>query len=186
MNKEYGIIKNVLNTKDFLNISNYFLNNEKLKNIGTDEFGRKLLGDQSEPILKEFSDILLPKVREFFGSETLKSSYNLFAEYSADTISLHKHKDANACTYTLDLTLYQKEPWGIFINEQEFLANPNDAVMFMGEKYEHWRETKYNNYDKIGVVFFHYVEPDHWYFTEGPGYVEKIREQMRSNNVINN
>jgi hypothetical protein len=58
--------------------------------------------------------------------------------------------------------------------------------MFMGEKYEHWRETKYNNYDKIGVVFFHYVEPDHWYFTEGPGYVEKIREQMRSNNASNN
>jgi hypothetical protein len=58
--------------------------------------------------------------------------------------------------------------------------------MFMGEKYEHWRDTKVNNYDKIGVVFFHYVEPDHWFFTEGPGYVEKIREQNRSNNVINN
>lgn len=186
MNKELGIIKNALSPENFNRICEYFKNHELLSRIGTDEFGRKLLGDGSESILKEYSNILLPKVREFFGTETALPSYSLFAEYSSETISLHRHKDANACTYTLDLVLYQNEPWGIFVDGVEFLAEPNEAVMFMGEKYEHWRDTKVNNYDKIGVVFFHYVEPDHWFFTEGPGYVEKIREQNRSNNVINN
>lgn len=186
MDKELGIIKNVLSPENFDRICEYFKNHELLTRIGTDEFGRKLLGDGSESILKEYSNILLPKVREFFGTDTALPSYSLFAEYSSDTISLHRHKDANACTYTLDLVLYQNEPWGIFVDGVEFLAEPNEAVMFMGEKYEHWRDTKINNYDKIGVVFFHYVEPDHWWFTEGPGHVEKIREKMRSSDVSNN
>lgn len=179
MNKDLGIIKNALSPEDFDRICEYFKNHELLSRIGTDEFGRKLLGDGSESILKEYSDILLPKVREFFGTETAMSSYSLFAEYSSDTISLHRHKDANACTYTLDLVLYQNDPWGIFVDGIEFLAEPNEAVMFMGEKYEHWRETVYNNTNRIGVIFFHYVEPDHWWFTKGPGHVEEVRKSMR-------
>lgn len=182
MNKDLGIIKNALSPEDFDRICEYFKNHELLSRIGTDEFGRKLLGDGSESILKEYSDILLPKIREFFGTETAMSSYSLFAEYSSDTISLHRHKDANACTYTLDLVLYQDDPWGIFVDGIEFLAEPNEAVMFMGEKYEHWRETVYNNTNRIGVIFFHYVEPDHWWFTKGPGHVEEVRKSMRMEN----
>lgn len=178
-NYEFGLISDALEKNDFNIIRDYFMNHEVLSNLGTDEFGRKLLGDSSEPILKEYSEKLIPIVRKFFNSETLLPSYSLFAEYSSKNIGLHKHKDANACTYTLDLVLYQKRPWGIFIDGVEFLAKPNEAVMFMGEKYEHWRETITDNNDKIGVIFFHYVEPDHWWFTHGPEYVDIIRKQKR-------
>jgi hypothetical protein len=175
-----GLIKDVLPADEFTRLSSHFKDSPKLQNMGVDEFGRKLLGDNDESILKEFSEMLLPKVREFFGSSTLLPSYNLFAEYSADTISLHKHRDLNACTYTLDLTLYQKGPWAIYVEGQEFLAWPNEAVMFMGEKYEHWRDTIENNTDRIGVIFFHYVEPEHWYFTKGPDHIYKIWEEYRN------
>lgn len=174
-----GIVKDVLSDVDFARLKLHFQYNKNLDGMGVDEFGRKLLGDHQEPVLKEFSEILLPKVREFFGSDTLVPTYSLFSEYSAETISLDKHKDANACTYTLDLVLYQDKPWPIFIEGQEFKAEPNEAIMFMGEDQEHWRETIYNNTDKIGVIFFHYVEPDHWWFTKGPEYVEEIRKAMR-------
>lgn len=177
-----GLIKNVLPFDEFQRLADYFRNNEKLQQMNVDEFGRKLLNDESEPILKEFSERLLPTVREFFGSSTMLPSYSLFAEYSADTISLHKHKDANACTYTLDLTLYQNGPWAIYVEGKEFLAWPNEAVMFMGEKYEHWRDTVENNKDRIGVIFFHYVEPEHWYFTKGPEYIHEIWKTMRMDN----
>ena len=145
--------------------------------MGTDEFGRKLLGDHSETILKEFSELLLPQVRDYFGTKTCVSSYSLFAEYSDETISLEKHKDVNACTYTLDLVLYQGDPWALFIDGKAYTANPNEAIMFMGEEYEHWRETLYNNTGKIGVVFFHYVEPEHWFITEPKEKHDEIRRQ---------
>jgi hypothetical protein len=175
-----GLIKDVLSNDDLLRLSLYFKHHQKLNSMSVDEFGRKLLPDTEEPLLKEFSELLLPKVREFFGSQTLLSSYSLFAEYSAETISLHKHKDANACTYTLDLTIYQDKPWAIFIDGQEFLAETNEAVMFMGERYEHWRDTVYDNNDRIGVIFFHYVEPDHWFFTKGPEHIHETWKSMRS------
>jgi len=178
INREVGLIKNVLSPADFDRLRMHFKNNLILDSMGTDEFGRKLLGDQSEPILKEFSEMLLPKVREYFGTNTCVTSYSLFAEYSDETISLEKHKDVNACTYTLDLVLYQGDPWSLFIDGKAYTANPNEAIMFMGEEYEHWRETLYNNTGKIGVVFFHYVEPDHWFITEPKEKHDEIRRQM--------
>jgi hypothetical protein len=174
-----GLVKNVLSPQDFDRLRMHFKNNPVLDSMSTDEFGRKLLNDKSEPILKEFAEILLPKVREYFATDTALSSYSLFAEYSDEEIGLHKHKDANACTYTLDLVLYQGDPWALYIEGQPYTAHPNEAIMFMGEKYEHWRETLYTNSDKIGVVFFHYVEPDHWYFTKGPEHIQEIWKTRR-------
>jgi hypothetical protein len=177
--QEIGLIKNFLQHEDFYELQQYFLNHQALPNIGTDEFGRKLLGDETEPILKVFSEKILPKAKSFFSSETLLGSYSLFAEYSSTHISLSRHTDANACTYTVDLVLYQNSSWGLWVDGVEFLASPNDAVMFMGEKYEHWRDSRFDNTDKIGVVFFHYVEPSHWWFTRGPEHVEEIRNERR-------
>ena len=181
INEEVGIIKNVLEPYHFDRLRMHFKDNPVLDSMNTDEFGRKLIGEHIEPVLKEYSEILLPKVREYFRTETCLPSYSLFAEYSDETISLSKHKDANACTYTLDLTLYQVDPWALYVDNKAYIANPNEAIMFMGEKYEHWRDTLYTNSGKIGVVFFHYVEPNHWWFTEGPQHVEEIRKQIRMN-----
>ena len=50
----------------------------------------------------------------------------------------------------------------------------NKGIMFKGEEYEHWRETLYNNTGKIGVVYFHYVELDHWWFSKGPEHIQEI------------
>lgn len=180
INKKSKIIKNILSQTNFDKVSTYFKNNKMLDLINFDEFGRKLIGDQQESILKEYSAMLLPQAKEYFGSQTMIPSYSLFAEYSDKIISLHKHKDANACTYTIDLVLYQNSPWGIFVNGKEFLLNPNEALLFMGEENEHWRETRINNTDRIGVIFFHYVEPDHWYFTKGP---EHFYEVIKNKNI---
>jgi hypothetical protein len=178
INKEVGLIKNVLSPYDFDRLLMHFKNNPTLDSMGTDQFGRKLLGDQAEPILKEFSEILLPKVKEYFGTDKCVTSYSLFAEYSDEIISLEKHKDVNACTYTLDLLLYEGDPWALYVDGKAYIAKPNEAIMFMGEEYEHWRETLYNNTGKIGVVFFHYVEPDHWFITEPKEKHNEIRRQM--------
>ena len=155
---------NVLSKDDFLRLKFYFQHHETLGQIGLDEHGRKLLGDATDPILKEFAELLLPLAKDIFQSATLASSYSLFAEYSGETISLYKHKDSNACTYTIDLVLYQDKQWGLWIDGVEYLANENEAICFLGEDSIHWRETITDNKAKIAVIFFHYVEPDHWWF----------------------
>lgn len=158
------VLKNVLDKNDFLRLHNYFNNNQALDDMPIDEFGRRLLSDKDHPILKEYSQKLLPLVRDYFNDQSILPSFSLFSEYSDKEISLFHHKDKNACTYTADLVLYQKEPWGIWVNNIEYILNPNEALLFMGEDQEHWRETISDNTDKIGLAFFHYVRPDHWWY----------------------
>lgn len=159
------IIKNFLNENDFKELVFYFKNRKGLKRQSLDNFGRAILYDKQHKILKKFSDQILPFVRNHFKDQDILPSYSIFAEYSAETIFLDKHKDQAACTYTVDLVLYQEKPWAIWIENKEYVANENDAIIFMGEDQEHWRETILNNKDRIGLIYFHYVKPDHWWYT---------------------
>ena len=118
--------------------------------------------------IKPFMDAIVPLARETFNSETLKASYSMFAEYRkvGDVIpNLPHHKDTNACTYTIDVCLYQDtEPWAIWIEGKEYYLEPNQAIVIYGEEQEHWREEfpdPENNV--VGMMFNHYVEPDHWW-----------------------
>jgi hypothetical protein len=176
------VLTNVLSPEDFTNIKEYFLNHKEKNLLGFDENGRKLIGD-SDPILKKYSEKLLPLAKKFFKSDSILPSYSLFAEYSHTNINLPKHRDANACTYTIDLVLYQKSPWGLWIDGVEYFANENEAVCFWGEDQEHWRNSVDDNNNVVGVLFFHYVEPDHWWFTKGPEHVRVIREKFYLNEI---
>lgn len=178
--KKVEVLSNVLEKKDFEYFKQYMMSFIDSRDIGFDEFGRKCVGENSVELLRDYSIKLLPLARRFFNSETLVPSYTLFTEYCNDSISLDKHKDANACTYTIDLALYQSKPWPLFVENDKYMAEENEAIMFWGEDQLHWREPIENNQDRIGVVFFHYVEPDHWWFTEGPQYVEVMRERLRN------
>jgi hypothetical protein len=174
------IIKNIFSDKDFNELKNYLKNHELLKKVSFDENGRRGVHSVNDPALNEYSLKLLPIARSFFESQTLETSYTLFTEYSDTNINLPKHKDLNACTYTIDLVLYQDKAWGLWVDGVEYLVNENEALFFYGEDQEHWRETVENNNNIVGVIFFHYVEPDHWYFTKGPEYVReliKIKQQ---------
>jgi hypothetical protein len=118
--------------------------------------------------IRQFKPVLVPLAREIFNSPNLEASYSMFAEYKLvdDNIpNLPKHKDNNACTYTIDVCLYQEtEPWGIWIEGKEYFLEPNQAIIIYGEEQEHWREEFPDpNNNKIGMMFNHYVEPDHWW-----------------------
>ena len=137
-----------------------------LKEKDFDGFGRKVLDYVEEPLINTLHHKLLERARQLFDSSTLLPSYSLFADYSHDEISLFKHRDNNACTYTIDYCVYANEPWGLWVEGQEFVSKDNNAVMFYGEDQEHWRDTRVGK-NKIGMMFFHYVEPDHWYYKKG-------------------
>jgi hypothetical protein len=144
-------------------------------------FSRYCIADNNLPILKELANKLVPKAKEAFNKKDLLPTYALFAHYEGQDPepSLYKHKDDNACTYTLDMCVYQVEPWELFVEDKPYILYPNQALAYYGNDQWHWRE-KFPNPETnhVAMIFFHFAEPDHWYFTKGPGYLHVVRGQM--------
>jgi hypothetical protein len=189
MSREAFVISDVLPEEEFKAGREYFLNHPNLRTTALDESGRWLIGNNDE-VLKKYHELLLPLARKVFKSETLLPTNALFAEYTQTGATLHHHYDANACTYTIDLCFYESHPWPLIVEGKPYFYGENEAVCFFGEEQEHWRDTINEENIKIGVAYFHYVEPNHWYFTEGPQYVEVVRNDYREKgytyNRVNN
>jgi hypothetical protein len=179
MLREAFVISDVLDKEEFDLGKDYFINHPTLRKSSVDENGRWMLGNE-DPFIKKYHEMLLPVARSVFKSETLLPTNALFVEYSKSGANLPPHFDANACTYTIDLCFYESHQWPLWVENTEFKYSENEAVCFFGEEQMHWRETLYEDNIKIGLGFFHYVEPTHWYFTEGPSYVETVRNDYRS------
>lgn len=130
-------------------------------------------------MLDKYAQLLTPLAREVFESPNLLPTYTLFAHYEGPNAKLWKHKDDNACTYTIDMCVYQKYAWDLYVDNQPYTLLPNEALAYYGNDQEHWREEfpmKESNH--VAMTFFHFAEPDHWYFTKGEDYVNVVRGQM--------
>jgi len=184
------IVNDVLNKEDY---NRLVLSINNPKNYNYDRgFSRYSVGETDLPILKELAHKLIPLAREIFNSEGLLPTYTLFSHYEGQNPepSLFKHKDDNACTYTLDMCVYQIEPWDLWVDDKPYTLYPNQALAYYGNDQFHWRE-KFPNSETnhVAMIFFHYAEPDHWWFTKGANYVDVVRgviteEQWQNRNVL--
>ena len=131
------------------------------------------------PILKTLSEKLIPMSKYIFNSNSIRPTYALFAHYEGKNASLYKHKDNNACTYTIDYCLYQKQPWDLFVEDNSYTLHENQALAYYGNDQMHWRE-KFPNpeINKVAMIFFHFAEPDHWWFTKGSSFLKVINGTM--------
>lgn len=109
----------------------------------------------------------VPLAREIFDTPTLLPSYALAVHYTGKDAKLVSHKDDNACTYTLDLHLYGDVDWPLVVEGREYILKPNQALAFYGEDQEHWRPDFPSPESNVAAVFFHFVEPEHWFFNGG-------------------
>jgi len=152
-NRLVGTVKRQYNTWDYNN-----------------DFGRYTIStEQGAAFLKPYLDKSIDLAKHIFKSKTLDASYSLASVYKKDfeTVpNLPHHKDNNACTYTIDVCLFQDVPWGIWIEGKEYFLKPNQAIVIYGEEEEHWRE-KFPNPESntVGMLFNHYIEPEHWWHT---------------------
>lgn len=173
------VLNNLLSSYDYEKLIQSL---ENPKRFGFDPgFGRYCIGDGGLPILAGLANKLTDTARKVFKSETLMHTYTLFAHYEGqDPIpSLYKHKDDNACTYTLDMCVYQNEPWDLFVEDKPYTLYPNQALAYYGNDQMHWREEFPNpESNHVAMIFFHFAEPDHWWFTKGPSYLGVIRGQI--------
>lgn len=170
--KDPLVVNDLLSPEDYAKLLTYL---DKPKNFGFDPgFSRYSIGDSELLILAELADKLTETAREAFDSKTLLPTYTLFAHYEGQnpSPSLYKHKDDNACTYTLDMCVYQKDPWDLWVEDKNYCLYPNQALAYYGNDQMHWREEFPNpesNY--VAMIFFHFAELDHWWFKKGPQYL---------------
>lgn len=177
--KNPSVLSNVLSETDRQELLNLF------KGYKTFEFqpgfSRYIISDSNVPKLKNIADSLVPLARKTFNSDTLLPSYTLFSHYEGrdPAPSLYRHKDDNACTYTIDLCLYQTEPWDLWVDGKSYTLQENEALAYYGNEQLHWRESFPNpGSQHVAMIFFHFVEPNHWWFTKGSSYLSVIRNQM--------
>jgi len=136
-----------------------------------DSCGRLTVTDRTSPLLRACLEELVPLARGTFASETLAPTYAFFARYDAATSHLARHKDTNACTYTLDYCLAQRTPWDLWVIDQPYALRENEAIAFYGTAQDHWRGTLSDpETNRVSMIFFHFVEPDHWWFSRGEKY----------------
>ncbi len=177
--KDPLLVTDVLSTEDYTKLAIEVSDPKRFEYQAG--FSRYVIADNRLPLLAELAEKLIPVAREAFNSETLLPTYTLFAHYEGQdpAPSLYKHKDDNACTYTLDMCVYQTEPWDLWVDNKNYTLYPNQALAYYGNDQWHWREEFPNpESGHVAMVFFHFAEPDHWFFTKGPGYLQVIRGNM--------
>lgn len=161
--KNPQIIKNILTDAELYSAEQYFRSKYKTLNFEK-KLSRYIASDSMEPVLKKILNDNTNRARAIFNSATLIPTYAFFAHYEGNA-SLNKHKDFNACTYTLDICLYQTEPWDLYVENSPYTLHPNQALAYYGEDQIHWREDFPNpEKQQVAMIFLHYAEPEHWYF----------------------
>lgn len=175
--KEPMLVEPVFNDVDFNRLKSLF--NDPKSFEFQEGFSRWVAADNRIPELNHYAYLITPMARELFGSKTLLPTYTLFSHYEGPDAKLWKHKDDNACTYTVDMCVYQKHSWDLHVEGKPYTLHPNQALAYYGNDQEHWREAfPEPNTNHVAMIFFHFAEPDHWFFTKGSGYLSVIRGQM--------
>lgn len=172
--KDPFIVKNIM-PKDMLeNLQKYAMKMWSQNPNYDKSFGRHQWANTEE--LDFFHNQLTELARDEFGSDTLVPSWNLLSIYEGADAKLWKHKDDNACTYHIDFCVFQKTPWDLWVDyngvSKPYSLEENDGLFMYGNDQEHWRENFPNpETNMVANGFFFFVEPDHWYITEGPDYL---------------
>lgn len=115
--------------------------------------------------LNLWAEKLLPLARETFAVPDIEVTYSCWALYESEGSSLEKHRDDNACTFTLDYCVRQTSPWPIYVEGQSYSLGENEALAFRGEDQEHWRDDLQAG-ESVEMIFFHFVRPSHWWFVQ--------------------
>jgi hypothetical protein len=189
---EAFILDKVFDPQYFLSLKNSLL---KIKDENVlcyeRELGRygvnTLTQDVGSHLLAEATQVLLPQAKEIF-SEDIRSTYTLWVAYKGFRANLPRHIDDNACTFTIDLCVSYDTQWPIYVEGKELLLEPNQAAVYYGEDQYHWRN-KFPDpaKNKVEMIFFHFVKPDHWFFTLGMDHKQEIirlKDEYRRKNKI--
>jgi len=153
------IIKNFY-SKDLLDLLNFQVAQFKSdlgRSMGVEEERRIFFRKQvhSPALFKALHLLMTDRAHEFFG-EKVKPSYAFVSMYDDERSICPLHTDRDPCKYTVDLCLNQKNPWGIFVNGEEYFLEKGDALIYSGTDHPHYRNLiEKDNF--CDLAFFHFV-----------------------------
>jgi hypothetical protein len=109
---------------------------------------------------------LLKIARKVFEDPTLKVSHASLVRYAWKESRLTLHKDQSASAYTIDYILTQKtEPWPIYIEDEPYYLEENQALAFVGSELMHYRDYMPDpDNNVVEILLMHYEPGDSWYF----------------------
>ena len=89
-------------------------------------------------------------------------------------VELHPHIDKNKTEFVIDYQLHGNVEWPIVVEKKEFTLKDNQALVFAGSDQPHWRpQREFVDGEFLGMIFFHFIGPDHWTIVGGEDYKEK-------------
>ena len=171
-------LPDVLNTRDFDYLQGYVIDYlsslGKARSVHMTNFGKTQFSDTPE--LRMVHEKLRPVASDIFGSKTLLPSWNVLDIYEGPSSRLNKEVYDSACTYAVSILIYQRFPWEVTLNgDSTFELVENDGLFFYGNNASRSRElfpTPDGNV--LAEATFFFVEPDHWWFTEGEQYLYDV------------
>jgi hypothetical protein len=172
-NIKYKVIKNFLCDEEIKLLTDYCRIKHRL-NIHEFDFIQNNNADTSfygDPIMES---LMINKLEKMQKETSLKllPTYSYWRMYTVNS-DLKKHKDRNSCEISVTVMINSDETkWPIFIENNEILLNPGDAVIYLGCELEHWREKFIGDWQ--AQVFLHYVNENgpnrEWFRDKRPYY----------------
>jgi hypothetical protein len=180
------ILKNVLSEDKFNVLKDHALDLYENRYNFDPYLGRYMFGKTE--ILKDVHESLSDLAKEVFKSETLMPAWSMMVGYTGSKAVLPRHIDDNASSYHIDLCIFENKEWpiGVEYNSEDkyYALHENEALAMCGDSQYHWRNPlNGTNDDIVFNAFLVYCEPSHWYFTEGPEYIERIRVMSKRNKI---
>jgi hypothetical protein len=172
--KDPFIVKNIFTQEDLKSLQKYAMNLWINKPSYEPSFGRHEYFHNEE--INRIHHTLTDLARNHFGSPTLKPSWAMLGIYEGENAKLWKHKDDNACTYSIDICVFQKTGWDVWVEvngeNRSYMLKENEGLFMYGNDQLHWREDfPEPESNLICNAFFFFCEPDHWIFEHGPEYL---------------
>jgi hypothetical protein len=123
--------------------------------------------------LRMFHEKILGRARKQFDNESILPSWNSISIY-------HKKQKPpevydSACTYAITIPIYQMEPWELMVDGVPVSLVENEGLFYMGNEKPLERFDFPNPEENIVIeANFFFVEPTHWWFTEGEQYLYDV------------
>jgi alkylated DNA repair dioxygenase AlkB len=118
----------------------------------------------NEPLARRLQHVLAPQVSQIC-SQKIKPTFSTSMRYEASSdLSPHRDREQAWLTMTLQLSKKKKDAWSFCVESrnqsnqnQSYLMQNGDAVLFEGETLQHWRERMPAN-DSCLMMCMHFAK----------------------------
>ena len=111
----------------------------------------------ADPVFENLLNFIKPKIEKDYGKE-LVPTYSFWRMYTYNS-DLFPHIDRASCEISATVMFGSDgTKWPFFVDGNKFDLEPGDAVLYLGTKLKHWRETFLGDWHAQG--FLHYVDQE--------------------------